>query len=204
MNKEFWDERYSNPEYVYGVEPNVYFREQLQKLSPGTILLPAEGEGRNAVFAARNGWNVFAFDQSEQGKIKALRLAQKHSVIIDYRVGELTTHSYLPGTFDVIALIFAHFHSDFRTEYHQRLAEYLKKGGVVILEAFSKKHQVFQRTNPRAGGPKDISLLYSPGDIQHDFKEFDVIELLEEETDLEEGKFHSGTGAVIRFVGVKK
>ena len=42
--KEFWDGRYSVPEYAYGVDPNEYFKEQLDKLSPGKILLPAEGE----------------------------------------------------------------------------------------------------------------------------------------------------------------
>lgn len=204
MNKEFWDERYSNPEYVYGEEPNVYFREQLQKLPPGKILLPAEGEGRNAVYAARCGWDVFAFDQSEQGRIKALRLARKHNVKLDYQVGELKSISYLPENFDALALIYSHFPLDMRSSYHHRLTGYLKKGGIVILEAFSKKHQAFQQSNPHAGGPKDISMLYSLEDIAGDFNGFEMLELKEEETELEEGKFHSGTGAVIRFVGEKK
>ena len=45
----FWDDRYSQPEYVYGVKPNEFFAEQIQKLTPGEIILPCEGEGRNAV-----------------------------------------------------------------------------------------------------------------------------------------------------------
>ncbi len=39
-----WDERYAQDEYVYGKQPNEFFRQQLQPLRPGKILLPAEGE----------------------------------------------------------------------------------------------------------------------------------------------------------------
>lgn len=72
---ERWNERYSTDEFAYGEEPNAYFKEQLDKLNAGAILFPAEGEGRNAVFAATRGWRVAAFDISTEGKKKALRLA---------------------------------------------------------------------------------------------------------------------------------
>lgn len=60
--KEFWNQRFSQDEYVYGTEPNEYLKEKLSLLLGGDILLPAEGEGRNAVFAAKTGWKVTAFD----------------------------------------------------------------------------------------------------------------------------------------------
>lgn len=66
----FWDERYKEKEYVYGISPNEFLKKELLKLKVGSILLPCEGEGRNAVFAAKNGWNVFAFDSSFEGKKK--------------------------------------------------------------------------------------------------------------------------------------
>ena len=47
-----WNDRYSANEFAYGEQPNNYLKEQLEKLPVGTILFPAEGEGRNAVFAA--------------------------------------------------------------------------------------------------------------------------------------------------------
>ena len=52
-----WNDRYSKDEYAYGEEPNRYLKEQLEKLAVGKILFPAEGEGRNAVFAAKLGWH---------------------------------------------------------------------------------------------------------------------------------------------------
>jgi hypothetical protein len=60
----FWDERYADEEYVYGTTPNQYFKQELEKLTPGKILLPGEGEGRNAVFAATQGWKVTARSKS--------------------------------------------------------------------------------------------------------------------------------------------
>ena len=75
-----WNDRYSRDEFAYGEQPNNYLKEWLEKLDAGTILFPAEGEGRNAVFAAKLGWAVSAFDISVEGKKKALLLAEVNSV----------------------------------------------------------------------------------------------------------------------------
>lgn len=69
--KEFWNGKYSSKEYIYGTEPNEYFKSALEKYRPGTILLPGDGEGRNAVYAAKKGWQVTAFDFSNAAKEKA-------------------------------------------------------------------------------------------------------------------------------------
>jgi len=70
--KDRWDERYSNEAYAYGELPNDYLKEQLEKANVGKILFPADGEGRNGVFAAKLGWDVSAFD-SKPG-LKKMRL----------------------------------------------------------------------------------------------------------------------------------
>jgi hypothetical protein len=74
---EFWNNRYSTEEYAYGTLPNEYLKEEAEKLKPGNILFPAEGEGRNAVHAARLGWKVYAFDISTEAKLKAEKLADR-------------------------------------------------------------------------------------------------------------------------------
>lgn len=201
--KEFWNERYSADEYAYGEEPNAYFKEQLIKLKPGRILLPAEGEGRNAVFAATLGWDVFAFDMSEQGKLKALRLAQKNNVNIKYEVCELENISLEKESFDVIALIYAHFPPAVKSAYYRKLSDYLKKDGTFIMEAFARKHAEFQKVNPTAGGPRNLEMLCSLEELESDFTGFQCIELAEQETELTEGNGHLGKAAVIRFLGRK-
>ncbi|PBJ14208.1 bifunctional 2-polyprenyl-6-hydroxyphenol methylase/3-demethylubiquinol 3-O-methyltransferase UbiG [Flavobacterium sp. ACN6] len=199
-----WDDRYKSDEFAYGEEPNNYLNEQIQKLNPGTILFPAEGEGRNAVFAAKLGWKASAFDISEEGKIKALKLAEVNHVSIDYQVGELETLNFKEEQFDAIALIYAHFPAGFKSTIHKQLDKLLRKNGIIIFEAFSKKHLDYLAVNEKVGGPKDIESLFSIEEIKADFPDYEIIELEEKEIQLHEGLFHNGTGSVIRFVGMKK
>jgi hypothetical protein len=81
---------------------------------------------------------------------------------------------------------------------------YLKKGGIIIFEAFSKRHLEFNSKNEKVGGPKDVNMLFSIEEICADFCNYDVLEMIETEIELNEGVFHNGQGAVIRFVGRKK
>jgi 2-polyprenyl-3-methyl-5-hydroxy-6-metoxy-1,4-benzoquinol methylase len=199
-----WNDRYSKDDFAYGEEPNNYLKEQLTKLSVGTILFPAEGEGRNAVFAAKLGWTVSAFDISNEGKIKAIRLAEKNNVNIDYKVGELQTLDFGIEQFDVIALIYAHFPANIKSLYHQAFDKYLKKDGIIIFESFSKKHIDYVTANEKVGGPKDIESLFSIDEIKSDFPNYEIIELVEKLIELNEGIYHNGTGSVIRFIGRKK
>lgn len=199
-----WNERYSKEEFAYGEQPNTYLKQQLEQLQVGILLLPAEGEGRNAVFAASLGWKVSAFDISVEGKNKALQLAASKNVAMDYQVGPLDTMNYQDGQFDAIALIYAHFPANIKSAYHKRLDHYLRPGGVIIFEAFSKKHIDYLAKNEKVGGPKEVAMLFSIAEIKSDFPNYDIIELEEKEIELNEGQFHNGTGSVIRFVGRKK
>jgi 2-polyprenyl-3-methyl-5-hydroxy-6-metoxy-1,4-benzoquinol methylase len=202
--KEKWDERYSSKEFAYGQEPNTYLKEQLIKIPKGKILFPADGEGRNGVYAATLGWKVSAFDLSIEGKKKALQLANKHHVEINYEVGEFQSLDYKKNEFDVIALIYAHFPADSKSIYHKKLTTYLRQGGIAIFEAFSKKHLDYVMKNEKVGGPREIGMLFSIDEIKSDFENFEIMELGEQEIELSEGLFHNGKGSVIRFVGRKK
>lgn len=199
-----WDERYSNTVYAFGEKPNEYFREQLEKLQPGSILFAAEGEGRNAVYAAKLGWTVSAFDISTEGRKKAVQLAEKNQVSLNYKVGQLPDLDYTEGQFDAIALIYAHFPASIKSAYHKLLSSYLRKGGTVIFEAFGKKHLPYREKNPKVGGPRDLESLFSIEELLTDFTDYEIIELVEKEVELNEGLYHSGTGSVVRFVGTKK
>lgn len=199
-----WDDRYNQEAFAYGEAPNEFLREQLENIKPGKILFPAEGEGRNAVFAAKLGWTSSAFDISTEGKNKAMQLAQKNDVTVDYKVGELENLNYNEGEFDAIALIYAHFPANIKATYHKILDSYLSKDGLVIFEAFSKNHLDYLAKDEKVGGPKEIDMLFSKEELQADFANYEIILLEEKEIELSEGLFHNGTGAVIRFVGRKK
>lgn len=203
--REFWDNRYSESTYAYGVEPNVFFKEALAAIEvKGTVLLAAEGEGRNAVYVAKQGWKVKAFDQSEEAKNKALSLATQQEVVLDYIVSDIESLSYERESMDALVLIYAHFPKEVRQAYHQKLSQYLKVGGLLIMEAFEKKHLEKQRVNTKVGGPNQIDMLYSLEELREDFLGFDFLLLEETDTLLNEGIYHQGEARVVRLIAKKK
>lgn len=200
--KDFWNERYGEKEYIYGRQPNQFFQEQLTALPPGRLLMPAEGEGRNAVFAARQGWEVSAFDQSEVGREKALKWAADNQVALDYQVVEAEQINYPENHFDAIGLIFAHFGPTHRAEIHRKLVTYLKPGGRIILEGYSKEQLDYQKKYD-SGGPKSFDLLYSEAELRTQFDGLQVERLDTTEVTLAEGAYHNGLASIIRFIGRK-
>lgn len=199
----FWDDRFRAEEYAYGESPNVYFKNKLKDIIPGKILLPLEGEGRNAVYAAQLGWEVYAFDFSEEGRKKALRLAELKHGKIQYDIIDVSQYNPSNEEFDVLGLFFAHFPPEIRKSIHQKLLIALKPGGKIILEGFSKEHIHNQAVNPRAGGPADLAMLFSEDMIRNDFSSMRVLELQQIERDLEEGLYHQGKASLIQFMGQK-
>lgn len=198
MSEEVWNQRYAAVEYHYGTNPNEFLVQELGKLLPGAILFPAEGEGRNAVYAATLGWNVFAFDQSEKGKDKAMKLALSKGVKIDYSISQLQDWNCGGNQFDAIALIFVHMAQPLRAAVHQKMISSLKPGGVLILEAFNQR-----QINHNSGGPRDADLLFSEEILKEDFASLQSVFLEERIANLQEGRHHEGPAEVIRFVGKK-
>lgn len=195
---DYWNERYAEKEFVYGTYPNVFFKEQLDQLKAGNVLLPAEGEGRNAVYAATQGWDVVAFDISKSGKEKAMQLSAAQKVFFNYQVtGVLDFKTDIK--FDVIGLCYTHFPIQIRKEAFQHLIKFLKPNGIVIFEAFAKA----QFGKP-SGGPKNEAMLFSIEEINDEFPQLDFSLLSEESIELSEGTYHKGKAEVIRFVGTKK
>lgn len=196
--REFWEERYRNKDYVYGEHPNVFFKTFIEGVQPGRILLPAEGEGRNAVFAANRGWEVDAFDFSLNARTKALELARREGVNIDYFTADIEFHELEKDMYDAIALIHIHFKPRNRSYIHQKLVNSLRSGGFFFIEAFSK-----EQLNFKSGGPGNIDMLYDIACLKDDFKSLNIETLYKEEIELDEGVFHKGPASVIRMVAIK-
>jgi ubiquinone/menaquinone biosynthesis C-methylase UbiE len=203
--KEMWNERYSSNEYAYGTDPNVFFKTAIEKHKiKGRILLPGEGEGRNAVYAARQGIEVTAFDISDEGKKKALRLGELQNVNFKYEVGDFLEMDFTENWFDAAAIIHAHFTPNISSVYHKRISRLIKANGMLILEGFSKNNLPLRIKNPQIGGPNNIEMLYSKEEIIKDFSDFEVLQLEEVKIELNEGKYHKGIAKMIRFIGKKK
>jgi SAM-dependent methyltransferase len=197
-NVENWDERFSSEEYIYGTDPNVFLKEQLVKLSPGKLLMLGEGEGRNAVYAAKMKWQVDAVDFSDQACIKALKLAATEKVKLNYTISDLINYKPKKNYYDAIGIIFIHLDKTEVEKIFASAKEALIKGGIVICEVFSKK-----QLGKTSGGPKVSDLLYSPDEIANMFKGLETIYLEECSVILDEGILHHGEANVIRYVGKK-
>lgn len=196
--KELWDETYSGEKYVYGTNPNEYFKEKISDIIPGRILLPGDGEGRNSVYAATLGWQTEAVDYSQSAKTKAEALARSQNVSIIYKVQNLNDFVPRKNFYDAIALIFVQIPEEEREIFHNKLISSLKTGGALILESFEKDQLKYN-----SGGPRDEKLLYSLEDLYNDFAEMDIIEFSKEIVLLNEGDKHKGEASVVRFLGLK-
>lgn len=196
--RTFWDERYDSDHFIYGKEPNSYFASEIAKLTPGKILLPGEGEGRNAVYAASKGWKVDAFDQSKVGSEKALSLAREFGVVIDYQVSGLDRYGFSQNHYDAVGLIFFHATPAERKMLHMQVCNALKIGGIVILEAFHKR-----QLRNGTGGPQSLEMLLDKDTILDDFPDLEIVFIEELNLTLDEGPFHQGMANIIRFIGKK-
>jgi 2-polyprenyl-3-methyl-5-hydroxy-6-metoxy-1,4-benzoquinol methylase len=196
--KEMWEERYGRDEYAYGEEPNAFFKECIDGLAaPGRLLLPGEGEGRNAVYAARQGWKVHAFDSSAAGREKALRLAKRHGVHIEYEVADYETAHIEPEAYDALALIFTHMHQSIRRSVHRRLVMALKPGGHLFVEVYSQEQLRYG-----TGGPRTEAMLSTVEDLREDFSGLDILQLEKIEAEIHEGQYHTGLASVVRLVAL--
>jgi SAM-dependent methyltransferase len=195
---EFWDQRYSEPGFAYGMEPNTFFAEVLDSLTPGRLLLPGEGEGRNAIYAAGKGWKVSAFDLSNVARDKALDWADSLGLQFEYRLSSLEEFFCLESIFDLIAIIYIHLLPETRQQVHRQLSACLKPGGKIILECFHKNQLICG-----TGGPSIEALLYHEEDIRSDFNDLDIDLCEERLLDIYEGKYHSGNSSVVRLIANK-
>lgn len=198
MATEFWDDRYGNNTYAYGKEPNRYFKKFIDEHTPGRLLLPGEGEGRNAIYAAARGWKVIAIDQSLEGMKKAGTLAKEHNVSIDYRLGDLSAFAFQNGEYDAIALIFLHLSPGIRPAVHKNFIRSLVPGGHLLVEAFS-----MDQLGRSSGGPPVRELLYDEALLARDFRPLEIIELYRTEELLDEGPFHQGPAEIVRLLARK-
>jgi len=195
--KEHWNNRFNTEKYIFGTKPNEFFKSEIDKITPGRALFIAGGEGRNAVYAAKLGWQVDIIDYSEVAKNKALNLAKENNVLINYQIIDVFKFQFPSNFYDLIVNINFHCYEDTREDFNKKIITALKPNGKVILQVFDK-----EQIKKNSGGPKDISLLYSLEDIVNGFYDLEF-EYFTKETDLRFMDGEKKESVVIRFVGEK-
>ena len=198
-----WNERYNESEYIFGIEPNDFLRDNFSKIPiGGSVLCLAEGEGRNAVFLAQQGYQVTAMDLSDVGLNKALQLARDRGVDIITQVADLADYEFGEAKWDGIVAIWAHLPKAVRQRVYAQIAPALKPNGVFILEAY-----IEQQLNMNAvGGPTATQQerFGSLAVLRSELAELEEITGIEKSRMISEGKRHQGLSAVVQFIAKKK
>ncbi len=193
-----WDERFSEPGYAYGTEPNGFLCSVTDQIPPGKVLCLAEGEGRNAVYLAELGYEVTAVDTSTVGLTKAEALALDRGVTIETVNADLTDYPIEDGAWQGIVSIYFHLPPVIRAALHERCLRGLAPGGVFVLEGFTPR-----QLELGTGGPKSRELLMELQIIRQELPGLRLEIEREIEREVVEGKFHKGTAAVVQILAVK-
>ena len=203
---EMWDRRFGLEAFAYGKEPNVWLKNRIESMNPDSnskALFPADGEGRNAVWAAGKGWNAEVFDLSEEGKKKCMQLAESCNVTVEYHVDYLVLRSFETEDYDLIACSWFHTPTPIRQRHMPRMLHALKPGGHFVMEGYHKSQ--FPLTS---GGPKSLDLLFDLDTILAELTgphapKMSIIHASVETTVLNESDLHRGEARVVRLHLVK-
>lgn len=195
-----WDEKYGAPGHYYGTEPNDFLRERCAAIpAGGRVLCLAEGEGRNAVFLAQQGFRVVAVDQSPVGLAKAERLAVERGVRIDTVVADLADYRIDSDQWDGIVSIWCHLPQPLRSAVHGQVVGALRIGGAFLLEAYTPAQLRYG-----TGGPKSVDLLPRLDELRAELAGLDLVHAVEREREVHEGQGHFGLSAVVDIVAVRR
>ena len=191
-----WDQRYASPDYVYGTQPNEFLAETIRGLNGGRrAFCLAEGEGRNAVFLARQGYEVHAVDASAVGLAKAERLSRERGVHIVTEVNNLNGYRIHPRAWDLIVSIFCHLPAPVRQTLHREVVAGLRPGGHFVLEAYTPAQLALG-----TGGPPHAALMMTLAALREELDGLHFELAREVERKVHEGRLHTGRGAVVQVV----
>lgn len=197
--QQFWNDKFSRDGYLYGTNPNAFIKscESNFKKSQRFLCL-GEGEGRNAIYFAKKGFEVVALDASDVGLQKLENLAKQNNLKIKTRCVDL--NNWEPSKkYGTIIASFLHMYEDEREKLFKKIESCLKDNGFFVGEFFSKN-----QINYTSGGPKDLDLLYSVEDFLNSFNSCIKHKVIETKTNLDEGNGHQGEASVIRVIIQKK
>jgi len=198
--QEMWNKKFNSETFLYGLEANNFIKTNYQIVPKNTpILCLGEGEGRNALFLAKQGFDVTALDASDVGLSKVQKLANEYHVNIHLK-HLLISQWHEHDTYEAIMSTFLHLHADEQEVMFKKIINALRVGGYFIAEFFST-----DQLNFTSGGPKNIDLLYRLDFLYQIFSALpcEIYKLSQERIFLKEGPGHNGEASVIRVV-VKK
>lgn len=196
---EFWNQKYQAEEYIFGKEANDFIISVTPPAKAGqTAYAPADGEGRNGVFLARQGYQVTSTDIADLAVAKAHKLATEKQLAVNALVADALDPPFADHSFDVIVVCFMHFRPDDEMRFMTVNKRLLKPGGLFILEGYT-----IDQIPLKSGGPKDPDMMQSAVGLRAYFSDYDIVSLTEQRRQLNEGPRHQGEAATVQLLARK-
>lgn len=199
--QKFWDARFDTNEFLFGAEPNEFLKEASSKYLSGSlnVLCVADGEGRNSVFLAKQGFRVTAFDISPIAIEKSKKLSTGHNLNLKSFVADCDSWRWEEHSYDVVVAIFIQFAEPaMRKRLFKNMISSLKPGGILLLEGYTPKQLEY-----KTGGPGNIDNLYTKVMILELLSGLRIVEFMEHEKELNEGSHHKGRSALMDVIAIK-
>lgn len=174
VDNKAWDERYAAAELMWGAEPNRWFAAETGDLPAGRALDLAAGEGRNAIWLARHGWQVTAVDFSSVALERGRRLAAAEpdpalAERINWLAVDVLTYRPPAAAFSLVSVVYLQLPAQERRQVMRLAAEAVAPGGVLLVIG----HDTTNLTEG-VGGPQDAAVLFTPDDILADVVGTDI------------------------------
>jgi SAM-dependent methyltransferase len=165
VDADAWDERYRATELVWGAEPNRFVREECEHLPPGRALDLGCGEGRNALFLARLGWQATGIDYSPVAIERAEKLtAEEPDEVrrrLTWQVGDVTTLDVPPEAYDLVLVSYIHLPPSQQEALFSMAAAAVALGGRLVVVGHDRRN-----LTEGVSGPQDETLLYDAAELR--------------------------------------
>ncbi len=172
MSRELWDARYADAaaadETVWSSEPNGFVASVLTGATPGTAVDLGCGEGRNAIWLARQGWQVTAVDFSAVGLETGRRRAAAAGVEVTWELAEATTW-VSPGLVDLVVVAYLQLPAAPLRAALAAVSAYLAPAGKLVLVGHALENLAHG-----IGGPRDPTLLHRIADLRAGASSLDI------------------------------
>lgn len=194
-----WDQRYAEPGYLFGTAPAAFLQREAAVIPAGAkVLCLADGEGRNSVWLAEQGFNVVAMEASGVALAKARELAVLRKVTVEFQQADILTWDW-SQPFDAVVGVFIQFAPPaMRSAIHAGVVRAVAPGGLVLLHGYAPR-QIGYGT----GGPPMVENLYELQALRADFPGWQVLRAQDYDADLAEGSRHVGKSALVDFIARK-
>ena len=130
LENDFWNRFFTVGTPTFNTEPNAFLVSVVEGRKPGKALDVGMGEGRNALYLAKLGWDVTGFDPADkavavaQSRAEAMKLTLRAVIALD------TTFDYGRDQWDLIVCSWVN-----PVDAAPKLADALRPGGIVVVEA---------------------------------------------------------------------